>query len=70
MDKEKIIDALQKEWKKILIDKDMSETQFFKEIGISQQAGNRKIAQGTIKYYDLVMWLNHLGYTLTITKVK
>ena len=59
---------LSKTWKKILIDNALSETQFFEQRGISQQAGNRKIREGTIKYIDFVNLLNDLGYDVTIHK--
>lgn len=59
---------LQKEWKKILIDAGISETEFFKSRGINQQSGNRKIREGTIKHIEYVNYLNALGYDVQIIK--
>lgn len=62
------LEEFKKEWKKILIDKDISEAELWRQLGVSQQAGNRKIREGTIKYLEFVNILEKLGYKIKIEK--
>lgn len=62
------LEDFKKEWKKILIDKDISEAELWRQLGVSQQAGNRKIREGTIKYLEFVNILEKLGYKIKIEK--
>lgn len=59
---------LQKFWKKVLIDEGISEAEFWRNRGVSQPAGNRKLREGTIKYIEFVNILESLGYEVTINK--
>lgn len=65
-DKKTLISNLKKDWQKILIDKEMSERELFRDLGLTQQIWNKKIKTGTIKYYELVYLLEVLGYKIKI----
>ena len=55
-----------REWRKILIDKGLSETQFAKNNDLSQHALNRSINTGAIKFIRMVQLLDVLGYDVKI----
>lgn len=61
-------DTFKKQWKKFLIDIDMSETQLANELGVKQATFNEKMRNATIKYIELSDIVEKYGYTIEIRK--
>ena len=61
-------DTFKKQWKKFLIDIDMSETQLANELGVKQATFNEKMRNATIKYIELSNIVEKYGYTIEIRK--
>lgn len=61
-------DILKKEWKKLLIDNDVTEKELALKIGTKQQTLNKKINSGSIRYIEFEELLNALGYELVWQK--
>lgn len=57
------------EWKKLLVDMHISETEAARRLGVGQAGLNKKIRLGTIRAIDLANILEHFGYTLRIVKL-
>lgn len=57
-----------REWRKILIDKGLSETQYAKNNDLSPRALNRSINTGAIKFMRFVRMLDSLGYDVKIKR--
>lgn len=62
------METMQKLWKKTLIEEGLSETEFFKQNGMLQPAGNRKIRTGSIKFTEFTDYMELLGYEISFTK--
>lgn len=62
------LDEFKKEWKKILIDADISERELFRNLALSQPIWNRKINTGAIKHLEFIDLLDKLGYEIKIHK--
>ena len=62
------INTFRKWWKCLLFDAEMSETQLWKSMGTSQQGGNKKIVNGTVRWLEMIDILDHLGYKVTVSK--
>ena len=61
-------DTFKKQWKKFLIDIDMSETQLANKLGVKQATFNEKMRNATIKYIELSDIVEKYGYTIEIRK--
>lgn len=61
-------DFFGKQWKKLLIDIDKTETDVAKDLGVSQSNLNRKMRSGSIKAVELAEILDRYGYALEIRK--
>lgn len=57
-----------KQWKKLLIDIEKSETDVAQDLGVSQSNLNRKMRSGSIKAVELAEILDRYGYVLEIRK--
>ena len=63
-------DTFKKQWKKFLIDIDMSETHLANELGVKQATFNEKMRNATIKYIELSNIVEKYGYTIEIRKKR